>query len=72
MEITATDAVIRALEDARARTHSSKAELARRMGVKPEIVRRLLPPRAVTRRFAFSIPMITTTLGPPRPRRSVR
>lgn len=41
-EISATDEVIRALESARARIGISKAELARRMSVKPEIVRRLL------------------------------
>jgi DNA-binding phage protein len=41
-EITATDAIIRALEDARARSGLSKAELARRVDAKPEIIRRLL------------------------------
>jgi DNA-binding phage protein len=41
-EIAATDALIRALEEARAARGISKAELARRMTVKPEIVRRLL------------------------------
>jgi DNA-binding phage protein len=41
-EIAATDALIRALESARATRGLSKAELARRMDVKPEIVRRLL------------------------------
>ncbi len=41
-EIAATDALIRALEGARAGRGMSKAELARRISVKPEIVRRLL------------------------------
>jgi DNA-binding phage protein len=41
-EITAADALIRALEGARAGRGISKAELARRISVKPEIVRRLL------------------------------
>lgn len=41
-EIAATDALIRALEGARAVRGLSKAELARRIAVKPEIVRRLL------------------------------
>jgi len=41
-EITATDALIRALEGVRAGIGISKAELARRISVKPEIVRRLL------------------------------
>jgi DNA-binding phage protein len=41
-EIAATDALIRALEGARASRGMTKAELARRMAVKPEIVRRLL------------------------------
>ncbi len=41
-EIGATDALIRALEGARAGRGISKAELARRIAVKPEIVRRLL------------------------------
>lgn len=41
-EIDATDSFIRALEGARASRGLSKAELARRMSVKPEIVRRLL------------------------------
>lgn len=41
-EIAATDALIRALEGARAGRGLSKADLARRIAVKPEIVRRLL------------------------------
>ena len=41
-EIAATDALIRALEGARAGRGMSKAELARRLSVKPEIIRRLL------------------------------
>jgi DNA-binding phage protein len=41
-EIAATDALIRALDGARAGRGISKAELARRISVKPEIVRRLL------------------------------
>jgi DNA-binding phage protein len=41
-EIAATDALIRALDSARAGRGLSKAELARRIAVKPEIVRRLL------------------------------
>lgn len=41
-EIVATDALIRALEGARAVRGVSKAELARRLSVKPEIIRRLL------------------------------
>jgi len=41
-EISATDALIRELERARADCGLSKAALARRMDVKPEIVRRLL------------------------------
>ena len=42
IEIAATDALVRALERAREGRGISKAELARRMSVKPEIVRRLL------------------------------
>jgi DNA-binding phage protein len=42
IEIAATDALVRALERAREDRGISKAELARRMSVKPEIVRRLL------------------------------
>lgn len=41
-EIAATDSLIRALEGARAGRGVSKAELARRLSVKPEIIRRLL------------------------------
>jgi DNA-binding phage protein len=41
-EIDATDSLIRALESARAGQGLTKAELARRISVKPEIVRRLL------------------------------
>ena len=41
-EIDATDTLIRALESARAGQRLTKAELARRISVKPEIVRRLL------------------------------
>ncbi len=41
-EIAATDALIRALEGARESRGISKAELARRISAKPEIVRRLL------------------------------
>jgi DNA-binding phage protein len=41
-EIAATDSLIRALEGVRARRGVSKAELARRLSVKPEIIRRLL------------------------------
>ncbi|HET8539837.1 MAG TPA: XRE family transcriptional regulator [Anaeromyxobacter sp.] len=41
-EIAATDALIRALEGARAGRGVTKAELARRISAKPEIVRRLL------------------------------
>ncbi len=41
-EIAGTDALIRALDGARAGRGLSKAELARRIAVKPEIVRRLL------------------------------
>jgi DNA-binding phage protein len=41
-EIAATDALVRALEGARAARGMSKAELARRLSVKPEIIRRLL------------------------------
>jgi DNA-binding phage protein len=41
-EIDATDTLIRALEGARADKGLTKAELARRIAVKPEIVRRLL------------------------------
>jgi len=41
-EIAATDSLIRALEGARASRGISKAEVARRISAKPEIVRRLL------------------------------
>jgi DNA-binding phage protein len=41
-EIDALDGLIRALDDARERTGITKAELARRIDAKPEIVRRLL------------------------------
>jgi len=41
-EIDATDKLIRALEAARDRARISKAELARQIDVRPEIVRRLL------------------------------
>jgi len=42
VEIAATDALIRALEGARAARGLSKAELARRISARPEVVRRLL------------------------------
>lgn len=61
-EITATDAVIRALEVARARTRLSKAELARRMDVKPEIVRRLLTDEGGNPTIA-TVLKVATTLG---------
>lgn len=41
-EIDATDKLVRELEAARAHRRLTKADLARRMSVKPEIVRRLL------------------------------
>jgi DNA-binding phage protein len=41
-EIAATDTLIRALEGARAGRGVSKADLARQISVKPEIIRRLL------------------------------
>ena len=41
-EIDATDALIRALDEARQRTGLTKADLARKIDAKPEIVRRLL------------------------------
>ena len=41
-EIDAIDQLIRALDAARDESNLSKAELARRIGVSPEIVRRLL------------------------------
>lgn len=41
-EVAATDSLVRALEGARASRGVSKAELARRISAKPEIVRRLL------------------------------
>jgi len=44
-EIAATDSLIRVLEGARASRGISKAELARRISAKPEIVRRLLTDR---------------------------
>ena len=40
-EIDTTDALIRALDDARVAGGITKAELARRIGAKPEILRRL-------------------------------
>jgi DNA-binding phage protein len=61
-EITATDSVIRALEDARARGGLSKAELARRMDVKPEIVRRLLTDEGGNPTIA-TVLKVATTLG---------
>ncbi len=61
-EITATDAVIRALESARATSGISKAELSRRMGVKPEIVRRLLTDEGGNPTVA-TILRVATTLG---------
>jgi len=39
--IDSTDALIRALESARAGEGASKADIARRMGTKPEAIRRL-------------------------------
>jgi DNA-binding phage protein len=41
-EIATTDSLIRALEGARASRGISKAEVARRISAKPEIIRRLL------------------------------
>jgi DNA-binding phage protein len=41
-EIDAVDSLIRALEEARERSGLTKADLARRIRAKPEIVRRLL------------------------------
>ena len=61
-EIAATDAVIRALESARARGGLSKAELARRMEVKPEIVRRLLTDEGGNPTIA-TVLKVATTLG---------
>jgi len=61
-EITATDAVIRALESARARSGFSKAELSRRMGVKPEIIRRLLTDEGGNPTVA-TVLRVATTLG---------
>ena len=61
-EISATDAVIRALESARARGGLSKAELARRMEVKPEIVRRLLTDEGGNPTIA-TVLKVATTLG---------
>jgi DNA-binding phage protein len=61
-EITATDAVIRALEDARARSGLSKAELARRVEVKPEIIRRLLTDEGGNPTIA-TVLKVATTLG---------
>lgn len=61
-EIAATDAVIRALESARARGGLSKAELARRMDVKPEIVRRLLTDEGGNPTIA-TVLKVATTLG---------
>ena len=61
-EITATDAIIRALEDARARSGLSKAELARRMDAKPEIVRRLLTDEGGNPTIA-TVLKVATTLG---------
>jgi DNA-binding phage protein len=61
-EITATDAVIRALEIARARAGVSKAELSRRMEVKPEIVRRLLTDEGGNPTIA-TVLKVATTLG---------
>lgn len=40
-EIDAVDQIVRALDEARIRTGLSKADLARRISAKPEIVRRL-------------------------------
>lgn len=61
-EITASDAVIRALESARARGGLSKAELARRMDVKPEIIRRLLTDEGGNPTIA-TVLKVATTLG---------
>jgi DNA-binding phage protein len=61
-EITATDAVIRALESARSRCGLSKAELARRMDVKPEIIRRLLTDEGGNPTIA-TVLKVATTLG---------
>ena len=61
-EIDATDAVIRALEAARTRRGLSKAELARRMDVTPEIVRRLLTDEGGNPTMA-TVLKVATTLG---------
>jgi ribosome-binding protein aMBF1 (putative translation factor) len=45
-EISAVDRLVRALDDARVQTGMSKAELARLISAKPEIVRRLFTSKA--------------------------
>lgn len=61
-EITATDGFIRALENARTRSGLSKAELARRMEVKPAIIRRLLTDVGGNPTIA-TVLKVATTLG---------
>lgn len=46
-EITAIDAIVRALDDARERAHLTKAELARRSGMPAETVRKLFTAQGV-------------------------
>ncbi|OFV91247.1 MAG: hypothetical protein A3J75_05525 [Acidobacteria bacterium RBG_16_68_9] len=46
-EISATDAIMRELEAARAKAHLTKAQLARLAGMQPEVVRRLLTAKDV-------------------------
>ncbi|ADO76026.1 helix-turn-helix domain-containing protein [Stigmatella aurantiaca] len=50
-EIDSVDQFIRALDEARAAAHLSKAEVARRIGTSPVVVRRLLTQTSVNPSF---------------------
>jgi DNA-binding phage protein len=75
-EIDATDTLIRALEGCRAGQGLTKAELARRISVKPEIVRRLLTDKDGNPTIGTVLKLVTALdfhieLVPNRPRKTL-
>jgi DNA-binding phage protein len=77
-EIEATDGLVQALDSARIANRMSKAELARRISAKPEIVRRLFTSRsanptmstviAVTKALGFHLTLVPNRKPPSRRR----
>jgi DNA-binding phage protein len=72
-EIDATDKLVRALDDVRVQKGISKAELARRISAKPEIVRRLFTASSanptittvitVAKALGFHLALVPNTMG---------